>query len=222
MQAPLVAEVLEAASTFSAQQPPSAAHAVQKNQINMMASTAMSGEQTGGGPCGHSQETAPQKARAKPTLPEDVLCNIYRWYFKLHVLPALTQHPRVSFQQSPLIAWHGHLEAALSRASMYSRGALDVSVLSPSDRAAILDELESRSINAQVHAISGKLIVRSDANIIMHKHDEPAFGCPAIMRLDKDRYVVVYHNHWRDPADPRVHRIQLEPHEVCAGYSTFA
>lgn len=130
-------------------------------------------------------------------LPEDIMREIYSCYYKLHVLPRIALHPMLVRKESPLLLWQSSLHAALSRANMYIRGALDISKISPSDRVAIYSELERRpNIRTQIQVNAGKLVLLADAHTLPHRYYEPAFACIAGIQLDGDEYLVTYNNHW--------------------------
>jgi hypothetical protein len=157
-----------------------------------------------------------------PELPEAIIHAIYRKYFSMYVLPEIHRPRRA--QESPLLSMLIMLQNALSRANMYTVGALDVTDVSSLDRKAIYAELATKCMRVNISVIKRRLLLLAQHDSQhLHRYHEPAFDMPGTLMYDRGsrQYTISYRPQRYDLINPRVYHVDPEGTSVRAGWGAL-
>jgi hypothetical protein len=113
------------------------------------------------------------------------------------------------------------LQSALSKANMYTEGALDVTNVAALDWKAIYTELTSAGMRVNIAIIQRRfmLLVKHESHY-HHRYHEHAFEVPGVLTHDREsqQYTISYHPQWYDIINSRVYHIDPEKASVRAGW----
>jgi len=157
-----------------------------------------------------------------PELPETIIHYIYRKFFSLYVIPDIHRH--IPDKESPLLSMRITLQSALSKANMYTEGALDVTDVSLLDWKAIYIELTEAGVRVNISVIKRRLLLLVQHETrYHHRYHELAFNMPGMLTHNRDsqQYTISYHPQRYDLIDPRVYHIDPKRASVSAGWEDF-